>query len=188
MESEATPRDDREQGTSARDKFESRACLRGGWEVEQYAHRLGAVVSQFIVDSLGCPSQEWAGAGQCWQIDWRTCSWAAAAAASAIFQSAFMSLLMSREERDRGLERRRGTARPMRNTANASFIYERRLLSPCPALPMHVPKMRLISRHTQRRVPLHPLLFLFLPRFPLIPLPSPAMVFAFINCLTCPLI
>lgn len=61
MESEATPRDDREQGTSARDKFESRACLRGGWEVEQYAHRLGAVVSQFIVDSLGCPSQDNAG-------------------------------------------------------------------------------------------------------------------------------
>lgn len=78
-------------------------------EVEQYAHRLGAVVSQFIVDSLGCPSQDWAGAGQCWQIDWRTCSWAAAA--SAIFQSAFMSLLMSREARERGLERRRGERR-----------------------------------------------------------------------------
>lgn len=116
MESEATPRDDREQGTSARDKCESRACLRGGWEVEQYAHRLGAVVSQFIVDSLGCPSQEWAGAGQCWQIDWRTCSWAAAA--SAIFQSAFMSLLMSREERGRGLERgRRGQPRALIDSA-----------------------------------------------------------------------
>lgn len=78
-------------------------------ELEQYAHRLGAVVSQFIVDSLGCPS--WAGAGQCWQIDWRTCSWAAAA--SAIFQSAFMSLLMSREagrKRAGEEERREGTA------------------------------------------------------------------------------
>lgn len=64
---------------------------------------------------------------------------------------------------------------------------------PRPALPRlcsayACAKMRLISRHTQRRVPLHPLRFLFLPRFPLIPLPSPAMVFAFINCLTCPLI
>lgn len=56
-----------------------------GRKVEQYAHRLGPVVSQFIVDSLGCPADQ--GRTQWLQIDWRTCSWAASAIGNCIYDS-----------------------------------------------------------------------------------------------------
>lgn len=51
----------RRQGEQVRVTNLPERAGRGEWgmgngrEVEQYAHRLGAVVSQFIVDSLGCP-------------------------------------------------------------------------------------------------------------------------------------
>lgn len=61
MESRTTPRDDDDDDDRA-NKCARQICQRelegevgNGREVEQYAHRLGAVVSQFIVDSLGCP-------------------------------------------------------------------------------------------------------------------------------------
>lgn len=110
---------------------------------------------------------------------------------------AFMTLLMSRGRAERGREKDRGrvqrgegsgtTLTLIDSATNAQhgkciiYLWATPLVTlPCPALT----KMRLISRHTQRAVPLQPPSslrpFHYCHRLP--------WFFAFINCLTCPLI
>lgn len=74
-----------------------------GRKVEQYAHRLGAVVSQFIVDSLGCPF----GRGRK-LIAGRKLIGELAAGLHLQSTIAFMTLLMSRGRAERGREKDRG--------------------------------------------------------------------------------
>lgn len=145
MESEATPRDDREQGTSARDKFESRACLRGGVGSGTICSSIrGSRVTVYC--RLVRVSFAGLSRGRTMLANWLANLQLGCCCICDLPIGIYESINVKRGEGQRAGEEKGDnpvrwlTARPMRNTANASFIYERRLLSPCPALPMHVPK------------------------------------------------